>query len=294
MNEYMNSVTALFSDLVRTYNKFQLSDHSKASLGKGQDILKNGILLLCQLKSHTKALESLLSDCQDYVNEIEDDLSQKHKNEDFVFHTKNGMLSYIGRDFIEAPTKKVISEHKESTPEESTPERVLINDVGYYMKMPVIKDLKQIPPMFYYYKSSNLDGQGVYCCLGPNVYAKVPFPIIIDSTKEYNRDRSIKCKYKTKALCDDQRAKMAKYHNSQVRICNFAHEGEKLIKVGYPSRCATIPNFGNPQSLANDIKNVDLDGIKTILMYGLNDVALVSIWLDCNKETGIYDKLDEV
>jgi hypothetical protein len=148
------------------------------------------------------------------------------------------------------------------------------------MKLPVVSDIKKIQPMFCYFKGDQQYTEGIYCCIIPNVFIKVPFPEIIDSTKEYDRGHSIRCKYKTKKLCDDQRGKMAKYHKSQVRICNFAHNGEEITKIGYPSRCATIPNFGNPSTFANDLKIVDTSDIKNIMFYGVNDLIASAIWFD--------------
>ena len=100
MDSYTETLNLTFSQIVKTYNKFQLSNHSKSSLDLGNDIIKQGVKLLKSLKEHVKAFESVLTDCQDLVNEITDDLSQTPKEEDFVYHSSNGMLSYIGRDFV--------------------------------------------------------------------------------------------------------------------------------------------------------------------------------------------------
>jgi hypothetical protein len=297
MSEFNTVLNASFSDIIKRYNKFQLSNHTKASIDEGNIILHDGIKLLNQLKSFTRSLETALSDCQDFINDVVDDLSQTPKKEDFVFHTKNGMLSYLGRDFI---VKKPDNANKNKPPAMPIQliqvERVLLNEVGYYMKLPCITDIKRIPPMFYYFKGNDEQKYlpGVYCCLIPNVFIKVPFPEIVDSTKEYSRDHSIKCKYKTRNLCDDQRSKMARLHNSQVRVCNFAHEGEELVKIGYPARCSTIPNFGNPSTLTHDIKIIELSDIKNILLYGMSDIITSAIWLDYVKTNTItvFDKLE--
>ena len=305
MNEFSALLNSTFSDIVKKYNKFQLSNHSKESIDEGHIILNEGINLLNQLKMHVKSLETILSDCQDYLENVEEDLSQKPREEDFVFHTINGMLSYVGRDFIVKDKKKNSNANSNANGTSSSQveiktstERILINEIGYYMKLPIIYDIKKIPQMFYYYKGDNQYSTGIYCCLIPNVFIKVPFPEIVDSTKEYNKGHSIKCKYKTKLMCDDQRSKMAKYHDSQIRICNYAHSGEKIVKIGYPSRCPNIPNFGNPETLTNDIKIIDEDSIKNILLYGLNDMIIASVYLDyykMNQESNkiiIYDKLN--
>lgn len=309
MTEFSIMLNTSFSDIVKKYNKFQLSNHTKASIEEGNNILNSGITLLNQLKSYTKALETMLSDCQDFIKEVEEDLSQKPRKEDYVYHTVNGMLSYLGRDLIvkkdNNKTKEAVKEAVKEEKENNIPsklvtqntkyviERILIPEVGYYMKLPIITDIKKIPSMFYWFKGDNQYSAGIYCCIIPGIYTKVPFPEIIDSTKEYNKGKSIKCKYKTKLLCDEQRGKMAKYHDSQIRVCNFAHSGEKIVKIGYPSRCSNIPNFGNPESLTKDIKQIDNDSIKNILMYGLNDIISAAIYFDFTKniQSVVLDKL---
>jgi hypothetical protein len=290
--DYIQSLDTIFNDLVMRYNKLQFIEHSEESLQKARTISTEATNVISHIKSHLTAIECLLNDCNIYIAEVEDDLSESPK-EDYVFQTKYGMLSYQGRDHISL-SKPTYETKKEIKSDVVTTERVLIPDVGYYMRLPIVHKLSQIPPMFYYYKSPD-NKDGIYCSILPNVYTKVPFPIITDSTKEYGRDKSIKCKYKSRVLCDEQRSKMAKLHNSQIRTCNFAHTGEKLIKIGYPSRCTSIPNFGNPTSLVNDLRHIDLTAIKTLLMYGLNDIIISSIWLDSTKTKElILDNLDVV
>ena len=303
MSDFDLNLNTLFSDIVKRYNKIQLSNHSKDTLLESNKLLKEGVYLLNQLKSYTKSLETLLSDCQDFINDITDDLSEKPREEDFVYHTKNGMLSYPGRDLIikpivdellkSKPVVKPIEKPTEKQIEKPHMEHVLIKEINYKMRIPVIQDMKQVQPMLYYYKGNEYE-HGVYCSILPTIYTRIPFPEIIDSTKDFNRDRSIRCKYKTRSLCDDQRNKMAKYHKSTTRSCNFAHDGETLVKIGYPSRCASISNFGNPRTLSQDIKIIEIDDIKNILMYGLNDIITAAIWFDYTKYNipAVFDKLD--
>jgi hypothetical protein len=91
------------------------------------------------------------------------------------------MLSYPGRDFIVKKKEQSPIESKNENDVKS--EKVIIPHVKYPMKMNVVSKLKQIPPMFYYVK--NEQHNGVYCCLVPGVYLKVPFPDITDATKDH-------------------------------------------------------------------------------------------------------------
>lgn len=287
IDAYTSSLDGLFSKLVRDFNKIQLADHTKDTIKMGTDFLVSGSKMLSSLKMHVRSIETLLSDCSDFVDEITEDLSQPKKEDEFVYHTKNGMLSFPGRDFIikkitektvPIPEREPISEPTTQavnpTPQQI---RTLLPELGYYLKVPVVNDVSQIPPAIYYVKSQQ---PGLFIRLPNNNIVRIPFPEVVDSKKEYDRKHSIRCKYRTKLECDTQRSKMAKYHNSQLRVCNFAHAGDSIVKIGYPSRCPAVPNFGNPQTMAADIKYITQDDVKNMLMYGLNDLLASIIWFD--------------
>lgn len=270
MTDSYLALSTILSELVKKYNRFQLAEHSKDSIIEGNNILTSGASIVHLLKSYTKTIENVLVECRDFIDEIEEDLSQQPREEDFVYHTANGMLSYVGRDLISKKTKPQI-------PQQLTQNsRTFIKEVNYHMRLPQVTNLKQIPPMFYVYKTD------IYCCIAPNIYLQVPFSEMIDST-EHNRSRSIRCKYKSKITCGEQRNRMAKYHNTTMRTCNFAHTNEEIVRIGYPSRCAAIPNFGNPATIVKDMDKIDIDDIKNILLYGLSDCFTAAIWLDYNK-----------
>lgn len=304
MDVYKLSLVKSFSGIINRYNKFQLSNHTSETIKSGNAIISRGLELLRLIKSHAVALETALRDCQDFMEDVTDDLSVVSKKEDFVYATVKGMLSYKGRDFVPKPTKPLPPKPLPKLPPKLPPtiklpalpgsipkpltKRVLIPEIKYYLNMRCVSDLKSIQPMLAYYNNPNdrVNKPGLYCTLMPNVHVRVPFPDVIDSTKEYGRGHSIRCKYITSAVCDEQRTKMAHYHNRQVRTCNFAHTGEKLVKIGYPSRCAK-PSFGNSQSLVTDRKLISLSDIKNILLYGLNDIMSSIVWLDCHRMTNI-------
>lgn len=297
--EYIATLNNQFSDLVSKFNKFQLANHDISSVKRGHEILNLGTEALSNLKTHVRALETLLSDCQDVVKEIEDDLSHKPKDDEFVYHTKNGMLSYKGRDFIKMEIKATAQER---TPvienvKEQQQELPILHELGnnFTIKTPIVKSLKDIKPMFSYFNGDSNTPRGLYCCLKNNVYLRVPFPEVIDSTKDYDRYHSIKCKHGTKEECDFQRSRMAKHYSSSIRQCNFAHGGDKLIKIGYPARCPNMPHFGNHNSLRADLSRLTIDDIKSVLLYGLHDVALSALWFDAQpkKSNIIISDLDK-
>lgn len=290
----------LFSELLKRFNKVQLSLHSKNTIEEGNAIFQEGVSVLTTLKEYTVKLEGLLSDCQDFIKDAITDLNQNIKPEDFVFHTTCGMLSYNTRSLVIDKSLLVntykLKEEKQVEEKKSTSsiERIFIKEMNTHFNVPVVKSLDNIPQMFYYFAGNANNSAGLYCCLVNNIYIRVPFPEVIDSTRDYNKIRSIRCKYKTKTCCDEQRSRMAKFHASEVRQCNFAHHGEPLVKIGYPSRCSLIPSFGNPETFINDYKIVDKKSLETIMMYGLSDLIAVALTIDnmkYNANKHVFDNL---
>lgn len=346
MDNHINKITHAFSDLVRSFNKFQLSDHTLETIKNGNSIIEDGTKLLEVLKHYTNAIESVINDCNEYIDEITEDLSHKKPPEDFVYSTSHGMLSYNGRDYIDkfmssrkeipvlakpigdinkSPKLKndqppvlppgihinkqpcVHDSHGEKKRTSKTPhvnqpnirqyeyKKQKIEEVGYYMDFPTVSNFSDISPMFYYYDNPNdkINEPGIYCSIIQGVIIKIPFPVIVDSTREYSRGRSIKCKYEKRSVCDENRDSMAKRYNSELRKCNFAHEGEDIVKIGYPSRCSTMPRFGNASTLTKDINIVKISDIKNVLLYGLNDVIVSAIWFYHHKQRpGVYSRVD--
>ncbi len=295
---YSSYLDETFSKIVQTFNKLQLADYSSNTIKKGHELLRQGSTLLEMMKYHTKNIEKLIEDCTEFTEEVEEDMTCIPKKTDYIFHTKNGMLGYPNKEFI---TKLFSGEKKPTNPETlpapvpiNTPppqpsnttqqqkERILIPEIGYYLRINQVTDLSAIPPALYYYKSQPDKSQpsGIYMRLPNNNLVRVPFPEVVDSKKEYDRKHSIRCKYQSKDECDTQRQKMAKMYSSPVRVCNFAHNGDRLVKIGYPARCPAIPNFGHPQTMSQDIRYISLDDTKNMLLYGLSDILAAAIWFD--------------
>ena len=279
ITQYSITLDESFSKIIRAYNKLQLEDYTSDTINKGKELKNKGYNLLSLLKSHINGLETMLSNCALFVAEIEEDLMCEPKNDNYVYQTKNGMLGYPGKEFIKniiETQKKAIAPEVQPKPLKESIQKILVPEVGYNLKIPVVADIKDIPNALYYCKNAN----GLFMRLPNNNILKMPFPETVDSRKEYDRKHSIRCKYHTKQECDSQRKKMARSYNSTLRVCNFAHEGDRIIKIGYPSRCPNMPSFGNPQTMASDIKQVSEDDVKNLLLYGLSDFMACVIWLD--------------
>lgn len=285
LDGYSSTLENIFSSLVKKFNKMQLSDHTNQTISDANILINKGRSILNTMKAHIKSMDVLLSDCDDFVEEVIEDIATPHKEEEFVHHTAGGMLSYPGRELL----KNILIKQPElsapipvATPlkPESQVERTLIPEIGYYLRLPVVKNIKSIQPAMCYFKGDGETPAGIYMNLPNNNIVRVPFPEIVDSKREYDRTHSIRCKYHNKEECNAQRSKMSKLYNSQVRVCNFAHTGDKIIKIGYPSRCPSVPDFGNPTTMSSDIKKVNMNDINNMLLYGMNDIMCSVIYLD--------------
>lgn len=161
------------------------------------------------------------------------------------------------------------------------------NDIGFNCKIPIINKLNEMPSALYWYDGDQQNPKGVYTCLSRKFYVQVPFPNVIDGTKDFNRTCSIKCKYNTNEECLIVRSDLAKKYESTIRECKFAHVGDKYIKIGTTFRCPNIPRFGNHAFLKDDIENLPDCDIKMLLMYSLSDILLSSLWFQKQKNTNI-------
>jgi hypothetical protein len=160
-------------------------------------------------------------------------------------------------------------------------------DLGFNCKIPIINKLNEMPSALYWYGGDQKNPKGIYTCLSRKFYVQVPFPNVIDGTKDFNRSCSIKCKYNTVEECLKVRDDLANKYNSDVRDCNFAHFGDKYIKIGTTFRCPNIPRFGNHHFLKDDLKNLPDYDIKMLLMYSLSDILLGSLWFQNQKDTSM-------
>lgn len=290
MDDYTTTINSIFSDFLSNYNNFTIAEYSSKTMQQGEKILSDIDSFINLLTNNIELLKSTRIECKKKIESITDHLSVKEKKEDFVYHTKNGMLSYSGKDVID----HMININKKKKKRE-IPENFLVENFGLNITLKYKSNIMNIPPMFSYYRGNSKISAGIYCCLLPGIFAKVPFPEIIDYIKDEKRNQTVRCKYKSRKVCEEQRIKISKYYQSEVRECNFIHIGEKIVKIGYPARCPSNLSFGNPKTLSSDLKTISIDDIKNLLLYGLNDVIIAIAWLQKeNIKKMIFDELDVV
>lgn len=274
MNISPDAMCILDDVMGRTFEQIKntkYSKHTKSTLIQGKKSLEYCRELREKMDKYMRKLESATSELSDFVGRVRDDLSKPHPDDDFVFSTAHGMLSYRGRDKIT---------HEKKTPHITTRKkiksRILIPECGYYINVNTVNSLSDIQPAICYFDGED---KGFYCCLVPGVYVKIPFPEIIDATKNFSRMRTIRCKHITLKNCDDKR----KEHCKTFAQCNFAHKGQRIKKLGYSSRCPSLPVFGHPSRITTDVKKIKESDIKNVMLYGLSDLMAAMIWMDSNK-----------
>lgn len=190
------------------------------------------------------------------------------------------------RDQQETQDPQETRESKESDKSPIDPRTASINIPeipSCNIEITTVSKLSDMKPAFYYYNGvEKVNGQilspGVYMCFNKDVYARCPFPMTVSSFADSVKTKSIRCKYKTLEKCTYNKKQQALKYNNDVCECYFTHIGEKYVKTNYIP--LSVQNYGNPSMLMNDVKKIELNDIKYLLLYGMTDLFNVFVWLD--------------
>lgn len=244
--EKLNNNVINSNDLFKTYDKSKIVNNS--------EIINN--------------LNNVINNFNNYINDLI--LLKKHLTNEF--YDEELKLQY--KEVME----KSIIKHKNKEPEKKY--QILenidgVNLQGNKLKIPIVNNLREIPPMFYWYRGDNIYKKGIYVCIGVGFYARVPMPDVICS--ENSKSGTLRCKYETRPLCDLHKKKIAELYNSELRVCNYVHKKEHFNKVSNIYRCEN-ENVGNHNTLDEDLNALSNFDVKHILMYSLSDDILSLIW----------------
>lgn len=302
-----------------------LNDIYIRMLKKGRSIYKiaekeNSLKNVQELESYSAYLgqmndkiESILditdkyaNECLDKANEIRNyiDVNNKYKDDPMkmlLAHKEMyGGMSWADLTEMEEEKervlkniKKIVKNPAKKSEYEQTPilykdvSNIYGKDIGFNCKIPIINKLNEMPSALYWYKGDQTNPEGIYTCLSRKFYIQVPFPNVIDGTKDFNRTCSIKCKYNTEQECLKIRKDLADRFNSELRDCKFAHIGDKYTKVGTLFRCPNIPRFGSHVFLDDDLENLPDYDMKMMLMYSLSDILLGALWFQKQKNNSM-------
>ena len=294
LKQLLESITEL---LAAKTSEILLSEHTADNLNAGRVLAAELEETHNNLIKIVQRIAQIKNECNSKVAEMHLDLNHCVESA-YIYNTMNNMLSYTGRSKTVAPKARVECNSTIEKKKDSGNTRTLIREIGYYGKFQHVKSLQEIPQMFYWFEGSNNNG-GLYCSPSPNVYVKVPFPEIVDNARDFSRARSICCKYGTKENCLQRRRDVAQYKGTETRVCNFTHKNEKYVKISTASRCPSNPCFGAPATLANDLMDISMTDVRQLMLYGINDMAIASVWFDYRKNANnniptmqVFDSLE--
>lgn len=134
---------------------------------------------------------------------------------------------------------------------------------GAYINLPVVDDLDDINPCFYYYDGDKKHQAGVYTSPFLGVIMQVPFVNVVPYSMENSNYYSMKC---------------TAGKNCKNWKCTYAHPGTDYIKIGCVSRCPRSHSFGNKETIGDDLKSVTIEDVRIVSMYGINDLFSVALW----------------
>ena len=315
MNEFiMNELSGIYVKILKAGRDKYDQSHQEVSISTAQDLESYS----AYLGEMTERIESLLElthkyarECLDRATEIRKevnlsishdgdpskmflvhrdmfkgmswaDINDREENKSRVLSDVDNVVdtSIIRRDFMHTPIlyKSLV--------------KINNVDIGFKFKVPIITKLSEMPSAFYWYGGDNTNPSGIYTCITRGFYVRVPFPNVVDSTKNFNKMGSIKCKNATFEECYAIRKELAMRHKSDIRNCTFAHKGDKYVKIGSAFRCPNMPRFGCHNYLSSDLKSVPDSDIKTILMYSLSDILLTSLWFQKQKSLDPHEPVN--
>lgn len=268
-----------------------------------EDLVKVFTTVYDNHKKIINLLGNLKEECKDKAFEIRSELSldldkDKKNKFTFVFRGKTGM-TWGEMDELETQRNLLMDKSKElekdlkksGDPSKEKYKKLTVLDgveLPKEIKVKMVSRLESLPTAFGWYNGDKKHREGIYIRLPKNMFVRVPFPNVIDGTKNYNRSKTIRCKHVTEQQCYDNRKFMADQHGTSVRDCFFAHKGDTYSKVGTNFRCPAIPRIGNHRYLTLDLNDAKSDDIKPLLMNSLSDLLVCYLW---NNQQHADDKM---
>lgn len=239
-------------------------------------------------KNTMKSINDTIKQAKDFISKLEQLNNKTYNNFTNLVDMSTNIVPEIDKNYFHNGIGGLI-EHDEITKKKinaiNTSKLINIGPLSdCKIELKNVSKLEFINPMFKIYNNK------IYCRLIDNVFSEVSFPNINTIGK---KDKSIKCKYDTVRNCNINRCKISHIEIKHLKPCNYAHIGERISKILYLNRCPQLPEFGNYETLNEDINIIDDYSIRNILMYSLHDLILICYYL---RKKGIsnhiYENLD--
>ena len=268
--------------------------------------LKKNIIYLTEankkLVDIIKVSEELIIGCNNRIEEVKKDLYLEKKYEGhpdkviLMFKEKNKGLKWGDISYLEDKKEEVINNtelHINNKKYYTTYNNIMYKNLNniynvkldFDFKLPIITEIKDIPPSLYWYNGDKIYSEGIYMSLGEDVFIKVPFPDTIDYLNSTNKKYTIKCKNSTIEECKKFRNSINKNNNNYIHNCNYLHKGEKFLKINNIVRTSNS-HFGKHSCINRDLKNTKYSDIQSIILYSVSDLLLNSLWVQKQKKIG--------
>jgi hypothetical protein len=157
--------------------------------------------------------------------------------------------------------------------------------LDFDFKLPIISDIKDIPPSLYWYNGDSDNIEGIYMSLNSDVFIRVPFPDTVDYMNNNNKKNTIKCKNKTIDKCKKFRDGI-NVNNNYVHNCNYLHSGDKFLKINNMTRSSNNSRLGKHSHINKDLEKTTYSDIQSIMLYSVSDILLNSIWIQKQQNIG--------
>jgi len=282
VEELSTVITNEFHNLTRISKKIlhkQVRKKNHTASKKKIKLEKLALNLRTLIKNFDKMLseaKNLLTECAEKSLELRESQMLSSKNFQFIH---DGIKSVV--------FKEPLVEEKHSTKKHPVKRKIKEITEIYSIKtpkisVPIAANLNNIGSCIFWYNGDSTNPKGLYMSPCPKLYVKIPFMNVVDGTKDYNRVGSIKCKYGTKKLCNNNKRYISEKFNASIRECTYAHIGDRYKKIGMNYRSPGMPAFGRTDTLSADAKTISYKDIKIIMMYAVSDILLCHMWAAAN------------
>lgn len=272
----------LDENLTNSLNSFQtINKYGVLDIYSLHELIQNNNQKLYKYLECLKQLESLYFSNKNFELDnnqfimafnIDNDIYNKNFTQRFIDDSKAKINIFKLKKFISTTSLNTFMEKRDINVIES------INISPNSLNLPVVKSLKDVPSMFYWYDGGDTPNKrGIYASLSPGFCVRIPLPNTISTTNPNFKLNSIPCKYETREDCIKNKKKISEIYKSEIRECFYVHRKEKFSKIGSFYRC-NIDSFGSHDSLVTDMNRVNVGDIKRILMYALSDALLSTMW----------------
>lgn len=148
-------------------------------------------------------------------------------------------------------------------------------DLGFIANFPVVRSLSHIPAAIYYYYGDAKHKEGLYISPSPGFYTRIPMPAA-DGAKASTKC----CLSRSVEKCEKKNELANKYikNAKNKKECQLMHFDEKYRRITNPLRCDKMPMFGAPETLKDDLVNIDDLDIRTVGTFAFNDFFLMALW----------------